>query len=134
MRYVILGAVMVLAGCTGSGTLTPLDQGARGLGRLDYVDQGGRGTVTITMPDGEILNGTFTAASNVGISYGTATAFTPRGPITASGTTVYSGGAGNVWVSASGPRTVVTCQAQASGNHGGGICRTNAGATYQLMF
>jgi hypothetical protein len=129
MRCLWLGALLVLTACAKTATMTPLNPEAQHLGspKFEYTATGlGQGPVTITMPDGELLNGSWSVAQGGGF----ATAVGPGGSASAF---VLSGG-GNFFVAATGPKTSLACQGNVSFGHGGGICRTPDGTVYQMMF
>ena len=87
------------------------------------------------MPDGEVLNGRYQIVQTGAITFGSATAFGPAGSAFASGSAFTMGGASPVLISAAGGRgTVMNCQGSVEFGHGGGVCETNAGARYQVMF
>ena len=100
---------------------------AAGVPKIQYTSTGlGRGPVTVTMPDGEVLTGQFEVAQG-GAS---ATAFGPHG--TTSSAFAMSGG-GNFYAAATAPHTSIICEGNVSFGHGGGICRTTAGAIFQIQ-
>jgi hypothetical protein len=106
-----------------------------GVPKMEFTRQGtNSGPVTVTMPDGEVLHGHYQVAQGGGVAVGSAAAFGPAGPATATGTSTVISSGGSVWLSATGPHTILTCQAQVGWGHGGGMCRTNEGAEYQMMF
>ena len=121
-------SLLALAACTDTGTLTPLNGQAQEIGvpQIEFRRGLPQGPVKVTMPDGEVLNGRFAVAQGGGF----ATVYGTGGVATATAV----GAGGNVFISASGPRTSMTCQAQVGFGHGGGICRTVSGAEYQVMF
>jgi hypothetical protein len=73
MRTLIgLGAVL-LAGCADTADTFPLNDAARKIGRpkVEFVRTGiGRGPITITMPDGEVLTGTWRVAFDGAVGMG----------------------------------------------------------------
>jgi hypothetical protein len=95
---------------------------------IEFVRRGlDSGPVTVTMPDGEILHGEYQVTENAAIG------FAMSGARTA--TAVGSGGSA-VAISATGDRgTIMNCDATADiGGHGSGICQTNHGTRYRVMF
>jgi len=124
----VLGAMC--AACTDTGRAFPLDDASltAGVPTFAFVRQGlGRGPVTVTMPDGEVLNGEYQVTNNdsVGVAF-------------ASGhmaTAIASGSGRPVAVSATGPRgTILTCDGMLDiGGHGTLVCQTNRGTRYRVM-
>lgn len=101
-------------------------------------------TVFVTMPDGEVLKGHFSAINNssVGFAFGSATAFSGGQTATAfgSGTSYNIGGSGVVYalMQSTKPGSKLMMEFKASfspmSGHGFGEARTNDGRTYRLMF
>jgi hypothetical protein len=120
----------VLSGCADSARIFPMDDAALALGtpKLDFVRQGiGRGPVTVTMPDGEMLAGEYQITENAAIGVGIAGARVA--------TAVGYGSNRHVVIGANGPRTILNCDGTADiGGHGSGVCETNHGAHYRVMF
>jgi hypothetical protein len=144
MRLLMIAAGLAMAGCASTGApvvesaaLTPLNQAATEIGspKIDYISGGtGAGQVTVHMPDGETLSGHYKYAEEGGFVTGENTALGPTGIISADGTAYFADSGNNVWVSASGPKTRLTCDAQLGLGHGEGICKTNTGAAYRLAY
>jgi len=120
---VIVAALIGLCGCADTADVFPSNDAAKQMGRprVEFVRTGvGRGPVTITMPDGEILTGTWTVAFGGTIGMGFS------GGRSASAITI---GDGNVQFVASGPKTEVLCRGQSSSfGHGAGECQAYEGA------
>lgn len=136
-RRAAFAILLALSGCVSTADLTPLNEAASSTGvpQMKFTRRGTSfGPVTITMPDGEVLRGHYQVAQGGGFAVGSATGFGPTGMTSATGMTTAVSAGGNVWVSARGPQTTITCQGQSGWGHGGGICRTNTGAEWQLMF
>jgi hypothetical protein len=125
---------MALAGlcaaCADTGRSYPMDDAslAAGTPKFDFVRQGiGRGPVTVTMPDGEVLQGDYQVTNNdsVGVAF--------AGGHMATG--IASGSGRPVVVNAVGPRgTILNCEGAIDiGGHGSVICQTNHGTKYRVM-
>jgi hypothetical protein len=125
---IALGAL--LAACTDTADLSPMNEAANQAGTPSFEFRRGLpyGPVKVTMADGEVLNGRFRVMDNSTVGVGFA------GGVTA--TAVGFGGNRIVFISARGDRgTSINCQGAADfGGHGGGVCETNHGARYQVMF
>jgi hypothetical protein len=97
--------------------------------KIEFVRQGiGRGPVTVTMPDGEILKGEYQITENAAIGVGLSGARTA--------TAIGYGSGRPVVISATGERgTIMNCEGAADiGGHGSGVCETNKGGKYRVMF
>jgi hypothetical protein len=121
---------VLLASCTDTGRIFPMDEAAMKVGQptFQFVRQGlGHGPVTVTMPDGEILQGEYQVTENAAIGVGFAGSHTA--------TALAMGSNRHTVVSANGPKTIMNCDATADlGGHGSGVCETNQGAHYRIMF
>lgn len=94
--------------------MSPLNERAQAVGspKLDFFRGLPGGPMKVTMPDGEVLPGTYQISEGLGSS-------TPADDA-------------NFRVTARGPRTSVTCSARLVGGHGTGECRAQDGARYRL--
>jgi hypothetical protein len=101
---------------------------AAGTPKMDFVRQGlGHGPVTFTMPDGEILSGEYQLTENAAIGVGIAGSHMA--------TAVGYGSGRPVVITATGPKTIMNCEGSADiGGKGSGVCETNHGAHYRVMF
>jgi hypothetical protein len=129
MRRMVVGlALLGLAGCSGGGTLSPMNPAAMAMGRpvMSFENYGGHGPVTVKMPNGEVLTGSWRTVDNaaVGVAF--------AGGQSASALAV---GTGNTFATAVGPDgTTINCRVQASFGHGAGTCQSPTGAVWQVMF
>ncbi len=128
MRLILLLVALVASGCADTAELFPMNREAQAIGPLKAEFRRGlpHDPIKLTMPDGEVLNGTFQVAVGGGVASG----FTSAGT-SFTGSAVAAGG--NFFAAASGPRTTLTCQGNVSFGHGGGTCRTQDGAVWQLQ-
>ena len=126
--------VMALAGlraaCADSGRIYPMDDAslAAGTPKFDFVRQGlGHGPVTVTMPDGEVLQGDYQVTNDDSVGVAVAGGHMA--------TAVASGSGRPVVVNAVGPRgTILNCEGAIDmGGHGSVVCKTNHGTTYRVM-
>ncbi len=126
---VAYSALGLLAACTDSADVFPLNEAAHKIGSptISFVRQGiDRGPVTITMPDGEVLQGYYRVARGGGA----AMAFSGGQTATAIGF-----GDGAVQFVAKGPKTEMLCRGTSSiGGHGNGQCQTFEGAVWAVSY
>jgi hypothetical protein len=122
---------VILLGCADQVWVYPLDDAAlkAGIPKLEFVRQGiGRGPVTVTMPDGEILHGEYQVTENAAIGMGVAGAHTATAIGFGSGRPVVISATGNAG-------TIINCEGSLDiAGHGSGICETNRGNKYRVMF
>jgi hypothetical protein len=100
-----------------------------GTPKVEFTRYGlGHGPVTITMSDGEVLHGEYQVTENAAVGF--------RMAGTHAATAVAYGSGRPVVISATGERgTIVNCEGAADiGGHGSGICQTNKGNRYRVMF
>jgi hypothetical protein len=128
MRALLL--LLLLASCADTADTFPLNDMARRIGspRVDFVRTGiGRGPITITMPDGEVLTGTWRVAysGSVGMAF--------SGSHSATALAI---GDGNVHFVARGPKTELLCRGTtgALGGGGTGECQTYEGAIWAVSW
>ncbi len=139
LRAVAAGTLLTMAACSRAADMVPLNDTASALGipKVDATLYGtGYGPVTVTMPDGEVLSGHYRLAVGGSVTTGIATAYTPHGSATATGTAISTPMNNPFTAQATGSRgTSMICQGSGGGmGHGDAVCRTNAGAEYQMMF
>jgi hypothetical protein len=120
--------VVTLNACTDYADVFPLNEAARRIGtpRLTFTRQGDRGPVTISMPDGETLTGTYRVNRSgfVGLAFSG----------TRSATAIGMGG-GTVQFVANGPRTQMLCRGDGGGfGHGSGECESTTGARWAVSW
>ena len=129
----------MLMGCGRAADMMPLNDQARGAGipRLDMTLYGtGHGPATVTMRNGEVLNGHYRLAVGGAVSTGFGIASGPRGitVLNGSSTAVPLQNPFNLQATG-GQGTTTMCEGAAGGlGHGEAICTTNRGAQYQMMF
>jgi hypothetical protein len=141
MRFLLVTLIglQVLAGCAREADMVPLNDvaNAAGIPKLDVALYGtGYGPATVTMPDGEVLNGHYRLAVGGAVATGFATASGPRGTAFATGSSsvVPMQNPFMLQVAGKGGTTMI-CEGSAGGlGHGGAVCTTNHGAQYQMMF
>jgi hypothetical protein len=132
-------ALLMLAGCARVGDMVPLNDEARasGIPRMDVSLNGtGYGPATVTMPDGEVLNGHHRLALGGAVTTGYGISSGSRGTSVVTGSSTVMPMQGPWMLQATGNRgTTITCQGSAGGmGHGDAVCTTNHGAQYQMMF
>ena len=122
-----LAFLLVMTACTDTAALFPMNEQAQALGvpRLEFRRGLPHGPVKVTMPSGEVLVGSF----QVAVEGAFATAYGTGGSATAFGVS----GGGNFFAAASGPKTTLICRGNVSFGRGGGECRTQDGAQYQVQ-
>ena len=96
----------------------------------------GYGPATVTMPDGEILNGHYRLIIGGAISNGFASASGPRGSAFASASAMSVPFENPFVLTVSGAHgTTMICNGSGGGaGHVSALCETNHGAQYQMMF
>jgi hypothetical protein len=116
-------------GCADSADVFPENSAARQIGspRIDFVREGiDRGPVTATMPDGEVLTGTYRVNRS---------GFLGAGFAGAHAVSVMGVGDGGVQFVARGPRTALLCRGTTGiGGHGSGECETEEGALWAVSW
>lgn len=130
-RLLPLMALVAIAGCADQARIYPMDDAALKLGtpKIEFTRYGmGRGPVKITMPDGEVLQGEYQLTENAALGMG----FSGSRSMTA----VSYGSGRPVVIGAVGDRgTIINCEGAADlGGHGSGVCQTNKGSKYRIMF
>ncbi len=131
IRRVHFAALLLasLAGCTDTADTFPLNDAARQIGtpKVSFVRTGvGSGPVTITMPDAEVLTGTWRVA------FGGAVGMAFSGGKSATAIVV---GDGNVQFVVNGPKTQILCRGTSSPfGHGSGQCQTYEGALWAVSW
>jgi hypothetical protein len=136
---------LLVAGCgpsilhpiTDTADVFPLNDAARKIGipQASFVRQGtGQGPVTITMPDGKILTGTYRVAFNTATSTDIGFGFAGHTAVTSFATT-QSVGSGIMQFVARGPQTALLCKGYSTpAGHGQGQCETEEGALWTISW
>ena len=132
-------AVLPVSGCARDADMVALnDVGqATGIPKLNVALYGtGYGPATVTMPDGEVLNGHYHLAMGGAVATGYGVASGPPGTAVVGATTSVVPMQNPFMLQATGGKgTTMTCQGSAGGlGHGEAVCSTNGGAQYQMMF
>jgi hypothetical protein len=120
-----------LSGCADTARVYAMDDAAlrSGTPKIEFTRSGlGHGPVTVTMPNGEVLHGEYQVTENAAVGFGLAGAHIA--------TAVSYGSGRPVVISATGERgTILNCEGAADiDGHGSGICETNKGHRYRVMF
>jgi hypothetical protein len=132
MRRLVVVVALLLTGCIETGQMIPVDEAARAIGSpqieiaIKPYGPYGHGPVAVSMPDGEILRGSYEvlATAAVGMAY--------SGEYVATGLPV---GSRHVAATATGVRTVMSCDGVTDDHgHGSGLCQTSTGAHYRVLF
>ena len=127
LRIVIAGICVGLTGCMDTADTFPLNSAAKQIGspKVEFARTGvGSGPVTITMPDGEVLKGTYRVA------FGAAEGFAFSGAQMATALVITDG---PVQFVANGPKTQVLCRGTSSvAGHGSGQCQNADGAIWAV--
>ncbi len=131
---IIFGAVLLLAGCGKAITLTNFDTGDVLKGRYNSANR----TVTVTMPDGQVLSGRYSAISGASMTFGNAYVFSGASTATAFGTGMAVGGASNAYAllvsdTSSLAMEIIVSYSEWTG-HGYGEARTNDGRAFKVQF
>lgn len=123
----------LLAGCAQTLHLVNFESGQRLEGKLN---RGGK-TVQVTMPDGEVLNGTYSqyAPSKTISTQGVRTRENPDNETDSNATTVVTQDSGEGYSVLTGERgTTMEMRFKFSGESGFGEATTNRGAKYKVQF
>ena len=96
----------------------------------------GYGPATVTMPNGEVLTGSYRLAVGGAVSTGFATVSGPGATASVNGAVATIPTQNPFTIQAVGNRgTTLICQGSAGGmGHGDAVCTTNTRAQYQMMF
>lgn len=125
--------VMVVTGCGGDIHLYNLQTGAQSIFKYHYGANGTRGTISGSLTDGETFAGEYSLVTNAAVGWGSI--YGTGG--TASGTAVAVGGRRyGAAVLTGSKQTVLDCEftVGALNAHGTGMCKTNSGTTYRMLF
>jgi len=129
MNWVLLAGVLLVAGCSDTADVFPLNDQARSIGHpsVSFVRTGvGREPITITMPDGEVLTGEWRVAFGGGMAMGFSGSHSA---------TAVAIGDGALQFVARGPKTEVLCRGTSSAfGHGNGECQTYDGAIWAISW
>jgi hypothetical protein len=128
-----------MSGCAREADMVPLNDAATAVGipKIDVALYGtGYGPATVTMPDGEILNGHYHLGIGGAVATGFGTASDPWGTTVVSGSSSVVPMQNPFILQAAGKQgTTMTCEGSAGGlGHGSAVCTTNHLAQYQMMF
>lgn len=150
MRLRLLGAALttsiMLSACTVTRNpqLYPDNDNARAIGRLMAVMVGHgnlNGTITMTMPDGEVLDGRYSISMGGGMGFGSlnSSVYGTGGYATgsASGSSMMISAMGEGVADMAGPKgTTAHCEFLNNNfnGHGNGACRLSTGGTYRMQY
>lgn len=133
----IILSLFLLVSCAKSFQLIRFSDGLTIEGAANLVSK----TLTLTMPDGEVMEGRYAAVSDATFSTGFATGtFTAGRAVGTATSTAYgfsAGGHGNGYALLKGNRgRVMECvfQFNPMNNHGFGEARTNKGEAFKMIF
>jgi hypothetical protein len=129
MRIAAIVSTLLLAACTGTADVFPLNAAAKAYGPLKatFTRTGtGEGPVTVVMGDGEVLTGRYRVA------FGSAQGFGFSGTQSASAIIITDG---PVQFVLRGPKTQMLCRGTSSTlGHGNGQCQTYEGALWAISW
>jgi len=144
MKWILTAAFMLLAGCTMTARLYPVNELAIPTGVLvaKYKSYGTqRGEMTVALPSGEILTGEYSVVSGGSIGLGNVYGQVyGQGQVTSGYATSNSfsiSGSGQGMASLFGDKgTVMTCEFLNNNfsGHGHGGCQTSTGALYRVIY
>jgi hypothetical protein len=145
--HLLFGIILILSvtiSCTSSARLYPANDAATPLGVLkaEYQNYGtGHGTITVTLPDGEVLEGEYSTADNSSYQFGSVYA-----SVYGTGGSAYgTASGGSVGISGSSPGiasffgskgTSMNCEYFVNNitGSGGGACKDSKGRLWKLHF
>lgn len=121
---------LILIGCTKNVVLTDMLTGETLQGTATSSRD-----LEITMPDGEVLKGTYTVIRGEAVSFGSVAGYSPTGFSTMNGTAFMVSNNGQVYAVLRGDKgTIMEVQAVFSGSHGFGTAVTNRKKEYRVQF
>lgn len=139
MKALACSLLLMMAGCAHRLTFTNFDTGEILKGTANLAK-----TIRVTMKDGEVVEGKYSAVSSdsVAFGFGSATAFSGAQMATAfgSGTTIMAGGPGRAYAilrsTTLGSKLMMELLVSynALSGHGFGEARTNDGRSYRVTF
>jgi hypothetical protein len=143
---VVAGVLAICSACTITRDvqLYPDNDAARALGPLNgsIVGHGNlNGAITLTMPNGEILNGRYSIGAGGGVGFGSlySSVYGTGGAATGSATTssMFMSGSGEGMADAVGAHGTTThCEFMNNNfnGHGHGACRMSDGSIYRMQY
>ena len=133
-KYLLFLVIFVLCACTHPMTLTDFESGEILQGSYNEANR----SVTVTMPDGEVLTGKYSAISNATATFGNAFAVSGGASASVFGTGITTGGAANAYslvMSQSSKLAMEILVTYSEWNgQGFGEARTNDGRIYKVQF
>lgn len=124
----LLGALCTA--CADQGRVYPLDDASlrAGIPTVDFKRYGlGHGPITMTMPDGEVLQGEYQVTNNGSVAVGFAGGHMATAVASGSGRPVVANAIGN-------RGTIMNCEGVIDiSGHGSLICHSNRGLSYRIM-
>jgi hypothetical protein len=92
--------------------------------------------ISVTMPNGELLSGKYSAVSNDSFMFGTSFGRVGRTPVFGTSTGVSTGGASSAYALLKSEKSKLMMEliVSYSGTHGYGEARTNDGREYRVQF
>ncbi len=137
MKYpfslIIVLSCALLVGCAHSISLVNFSSGETLAGEYNELTR----EISVTMPNGEIIKGQYSAASNSSVSYGTGFAASGGNLASGFGTSFSSGGASQAYAllrSSTSKLIMEMAVTYGSNRQGFGEARTNDGRVYKVQF
>jgi hypothetical protein len=139
MKTNIRGGILMLTfilfmGCSAGMTLTNFQSGEVLKGKFNQWDR----SVTVEMPNGEILSGKYSDVNNSSMTFGSAFAYSGSSSATVFGTGYTVGGSGNAYALISSKTSKLLMEIIVSNNdlsgHGFGDARTNDGRSFKVQY
>lgn len=133
-RLFLIFIVLGLTGCTHTMTFTNFESGEVLHGQFSEIDR----SVTVTMPNGEVLSGKYSALSNAMVTFGNTFAFSGGATANAFGTGITAGGSSKAYALLASQKSKLLMELIVSYSewdlHGFGEARTNDGRVYKVQF
>ena len=130
-RVLLFFLPLFFIGCIHQIQLTNFETGEILPGQYNEIEK----TVTVTMPNGEVLKGKYSSVSNASFSYGSVTSWTPvYSHGTVWGYSASSRGQAYALLRSNISRLMMEIIVVFSGNHGFGEARTNDGRRFRVQF
>ena len=130
-KILLIMLAILLLGCVRNIELTHFQTGQVLQGKYNQINR----TVTVVMPDGEILKGKYSAVANASFTFRVAPAYSSTVTATSPSYRISSGGGGQAYALLKSETSSLMMEIIVKYSyHGFGEARTNDGRTYKVQF